>query len=542
MRVTDRAFLSAALALSACGGGGSNDPPATTQPPPQTPATTVPLSPAAPVVIAGATLQLSPPSSWGNAPVVWRVDDVPGGNASVGTISTAGVYRAPTFVPMANPVKVSAVRSGGSEIAAADVTVSPAGLTLEWQTWQPRVMNASVSENVTLIVRRTSDVTSVVFQPTSGTPTTLANAGNGIFQLTTQSSGLLSGYTTGDLHRLIGFLDSFVGSTRRERINLSVNVRDASVPDVVVTPVSATAQRSPHVLNLILDSLFTGGGNSAPLTAVRNALAIIGDNTEFVAVIQQVSSTNNRNFVGVRNTTQGIGLPRFDNGAAFGSAARLEGVINYPIDGFFDLGERAGIHELGHRWINFSRHSALSTGRPHWPISDIASGIMGFSIPPSGQGGNFDYTLTPAGGGDYRLTASTAVPSFNNLELYFMGLAPASEVGSWVVFTNQSQLDQLRDGGILRGPTTMLTVDQLVASDGERIPAYGAAPTAFREVTIVLSTARLLTAQEMAFFDHMAARGEARTPLRFVSGFSSGMSNPFFVATKGRGQLITRLP
>jgi hypothetical protein len=150
--------------------------------------------------------------------------------------------------------------------------------------------------------------------------------------------------------------------------------------------------------------------------------------------------------------------------------------------------------------------------------------------------------MTPTGGGDYLLGNSTAVPSFNNLELYLMGLAPASEVGSWVVFTNQSQLDQLHSGGVLRGPTTTVTVDQLIAADGERVPAYGAAPTTFREVAVVLSTGRLLTAQEMAFFDLMAARGEARTPLRYVAGFASGTSNPFFVATKGRGQLVTRLP
>jgi hypothetical protein len=529
------------VTLMACGGGGGGDsPPGTTQPPPQTPATTVPLSPATPVVIVGATQQFSPPSSWGSAGAQWRVNDVAGGDATVGTISSAGVYTAPAFVPTTNPVKVSAVR--GSEIGVADVTVSPASLTLEWTAWQPRVINASGSETVTLIARRTTDVTSVVYQPMTGTAVTLTSAGNGIFQMTTQSSGLLSGYATGDLHRVIGFLDSFVGSTRRERLNLAVNVRDATVPDVVVSPISATAQRSPYVLNLRFDSLFTAAGNTAPFTAVRNALAIIGDNTEFIAVVQQVSSTNNRNFVGIRNTIQGLGVSRFDNGAAVGSAARLEGLINYPIDSYFDLGERAGIHELGHRWINFSRHASLATGRPHWPLSDIASGIMGFSIPPSGQGGNFDFTMTPTGGGDYLLGNSTAVPSFNNLELYLMGLAPASEVGSWVVFTNQSQLDQLHSGGVLRGPTTTVTVDQLIAADGERVPAYGAAPTTFREVAVVLSTGRLLTAQEMAFFDLMAARGEARTPLRYVAGFASGTSNPFFVATKGRGQLVTRLP
>jgi hypothetical protein len=538
------AWVLVVLTAVACG-GGEKAPPATTQPPqtptqPTTPTITA-LTPNAPVVVAGATQQFAPPTGWGSAPVTWRVNEAVGGNATVGIISSSGLYTAPAFVPVDNPVTISALRGGANESATATTTVSPARVTLEWHTWQPRVLSASGSESATLIARRTSDVTSVVYEPLSGPALTLRNAGNGIFQLTISSSSLLTGYPTGDLHRVIGYLDSFVGAARRERVNLAINVRDATVPDVTVTPISSTAQRSPHVLNLVFDSLFTNG-STAPFTAVRNALAIIGDNTEFIAVVQQVSSTNNRNFVGVRNTTQGIGITRFDNGAAMGSAAKLEGLINYPIDSYFDLGERAGIHELGHRWIDFLRHTSIAPGRPHWPISDMAIGIMGFSIPPSGQGGNFDFTMTPVGGGDYRLTTSTALPSFNNLELYLMGLAPASEVGSWVVFNNQSQLDQVRDGGILRGPTTTVNIDQLIASDGERVPAFGAAPTVFREVAVVLSTGRLLTAQEMAFFDHLAARGEARAPLHYVSGFASGTSNPFFVATKGRGQLITTLP
>ena len=83
------------------------------------------------------------------------------------------------------------------------------------------------------------------------------------------------------------------------------------------------------------------------------------------------------------------------------------------------------------------------------------------------------------------------------------------------------------------------TIDMFVNRFGPRDPAYGAAPTSFRMGTIVLSAGRLLSADEMAYFDHLAARGEALTPLQFTSGLARGTTKPFYVATKQRGRLVT---
>jgi hypothetical protein len=57
--------------------------------------------------------------------------------------------------------------------------------------------------------------------------------------------------------------------------------------------------------------------------------------------------------------------------------------------------------------------------------------------------------------------------------------------------------------------------------------------------SIILSVGGLLTADEMTFFDHMSARGQATSELPFTSGFLSGTTKPFFLATDGRATIST---
>ncbi len=57
----------------------------------------------------------------------------------------------------------------------------------------------------------------------------------------------------------------------------------------------------------------------------------------------------------------------------------------------------------------------------------------------------------------------------------------------------------------------------------------------------MLSRGSLLTADELAFFDAMAARGSAETELPYTSGFSRGTTLPFYLATGGRARLDMRI-
>jgi len=359
-------------------------------------------------------------------------------------------------------------------------------------------------------------------------------AGTTLFQGSIATSRVLHAYQSGDLHAVAGVLDFYNGATRSSRLNVVENVRDATVPDVAVTERASDVQRSPHVVNIRFDSLFLGGG--IPTAVPRRFYALFGDDYDFLAVIEQVNVVANRNYQSVRNSETGFGVTTFDRSASVGSLGHILGMIDYPTSSFFDLAETGSLHEIGHRWMSYL--PGANSGA-HWAVSDIAYGIMGFSL-PGGEGGAFPFTLTAAGP-DYAVHLTSPATRYNDLELYLMGLGPASEVGPHFVFQNQNQSSQLHDGGLLLGPVTPLTINDVIAAAGPRVPAYGQAQTSFNVGTIVLSYGRLLTREEMAYFDFMAARGEATTPVHYTVGLASGTTLPFVLATNGRGRLSTTI-
>ena len=86
------------------------------------PAVTVTVAPAAATVQAGGSQALAATvANTTNTSVTWQVDGVVGGNSTVGTISGAGVYSAPSAVPSPALVTVTAV-------SVADPTQSGAAL------------------------------------------------------------------------------------------------------------------------------------------------------------------------------------------------------------------------------------------------------------------------------------------------------------------------------------------------------------------------------------------------------------------------------
>src|SRR5256885_6506956 len=104
------------LHLAGCGGGGSGDngatapPPPSPPPPPPPPASIdVSVTPAAASVQTGGTQTFTAAvTNTTNKAVTWRVNGITGGNTSVGTISTTGVYTAPATVPSPAIVTVTA--------------------------------------------------------------------------------------------------------------------------------------------------------------------------------------------------------------------------------------------------------------------------------------------------------------------------------------------------------------------------------------------------------------------------------------------------
>jgi len=105
-----------------CGGAPSSSP---SNPPPQSGPVSISLSPTSATVPAGSTQQFAATlSNTTNTSVTWQVGGVTGGNATMGTISSTGVYTAPLSPPSAGQVTVTAI-SGADSTKSVSATVTP---------------------------------------------------------------------------------------------------------------------------------------------------------------------------------------------------------------------------------------------------------------------------------------------------------------------------------------------------------------------------------------------------------------------------------
>jgi hypothetical protein len=112
------------LTMSACGGGGN-------PPPPNNPMVTV--SPATANVQEASQQQFTATvTNTNDTAVTWQVNGVTGGNATVGTITSAGLYTAPAAIPIPASVTITAFITdvpGISGTAIATITSVQFGLS-----------------------------------------------------------------------------------------------------------------------------------------------------------------------------------------------------------------------------------------------------------------------------------------------------------------------------------------------------------------------------------------------------------------------------
>lgn len=102
-----------------------------------TPAVAVTIDPQNAVVPLGGTQQLNAMvSGTATTTVTWMVNNIAGGNATVGTIDAAGKYKAPAALPPANPVTITATSAADpTATATALLTVRNPTPSIGW--WSP---------------------------------------------------------------------------------------------------------------------------------------------------------------------------------------------------------------------------------------------------------------------------------------------------------------------------------------------------------------------------------------------------------------------
>ena len=417
---------------------------------------------------------------------------------------------------------------------------------LRYYQLAPLVLNQTSPVPLTLEVRLDSAPTTVTIHLEAiNTDLVLAPDASGtVFTGSVPPSALLTGLTAADVNRrFIGHLLVKTGA-QTDQYNVFGDVLTPGTPAVTIQAVAPDVQFSDHLVNIQWPGLagqFTGGVDLQIASIVQKFFSHFDDEYDFLQLVFPRGYGENRYHSATRNDVQGIGQQLLDVTAQYGSAGRLLGLTMFPIPTLFDGASPSTTHELGHQWLAFLNFPPLAQGVPHWPISDLASDIMGFSIVVNGQpeGGQFNFDLQPAGGGNFKMVPTNAPKGFSDLSLYVMGLRPSSQVGNHFVFDNQAQT--IAANGILSGPVTTVTISDVVAHLGARSPDFAHAQKRFRVATILVTKGALASMDAMRQYDFFAARASADAPLPYTDGFIQGTANPFSVVTHGIGHLDSRI-
>lgn len=196
----------------------------------------------------------------------------------------------------------------------------------------------------------------------------------------------------------------------------------------------------------------------------------------------------------IRNDVEGIGRPPLDLGAQFGSPRRLQGYIDMAALSRWTLNPRdpayrnvltVMAHEVMHRWgvrVRYAdasgqmRDDLLGREDTHWNyFADTDASLM------------YGASWTPTTPGRFRSTE--VMQRLSWLDLYLAGLADAAEVPPVRLIRSQSG-----DRGALPvmgaeadGDVEAITIEQVIAAEGERVPSSADAPRAFRGAMILLT-------------------------------------------------------
>lgn len=238
--------------------------------------------------------------------------------------------------------------------------------------------------------------------------------------------------------------------------------------------------------------------------------------------------------VNVRNEVRGIGLEVRDDSRAWGSAGTLASVVYMDTvdayrdaDGFAILG-----HEVAHRWLARLRFrdpggatSAALLGRSgvHWSffLDSRASVLEGNAIADRGDG---------------RFETTAIVEGYSPLDLYGMGLAAAGEVPPFFHVDEAGDFRPDRTFTAASGPEAgvrftgerrEVTIEDVIAAEGPRVPAAGDAPRRLRQAFVLVADAEApASAERVAIL--------ARLQSRFGPWYGA--------ATAGRGSADSTLP
>jgi hypothetical protein len=209
-------------------------------------------------------------------------------------------------------------------------------------------------------------------------------------------------------------------------------------------------------------------------------------------------------YLDVKNDIQGIGKSVFDNTASFGSNGKLQGIIDMgnlvtlitdPGEPNFEDTINTLVHEQMHRWGTYVKYkdtngsistALLGKDASHWSflLDSGASLHYGNDWHDSGDG-----TFTSTGAGKY----------CSPLDLYLMGFYDKSRVPPMLLIGNPSiDPSGLPQPGItVSGTPQYVTIDDIIAAEGDRVPNALASQNVFKAGFIFITSPGTFSGNEL---------------------------------------------
>jgi hypothetical protein len=236
----------------------------------------------------------------------------------------------------------------------------------------------------------------------------------------------------------------------------------------------------------------------------------------------------------IKNDIRGIGVPVFDATAQVGSRGRLRSFVQmgtlarYPDDpeaGFLGSNNTLDIlgQETGHRWLSFLRFidgngeasdALLGRDLSHWSYChDSQASDM--------EGNDWE----DEGGG--RFTSVGATDRFSLLDQYAMGLIGAGDVPPFFYIGDCGDRSAEPEVNIgVQGSRIDVSIEQIIAAEGPRVPDFRKAPHAFDMAFILVAEAGQFPSEES---------------IAKVDRIRAAWSPYFAAATDGRGSVRTAI-
>ncbi len=225
-------------------------------------------------------------------------------------------------------------------------------------------------------------------------------------------------------------------------------------------------------------------------------------------------------YSGVRNDTLGLGTRIFDNSSIYGSDGRLRGTIDMgnlsskvsdPLDPKFEDTLSVLSHEMMHRWAAYVTfkdangaigNALLGHDSSHWSFLLDSSGSLMYGNVWQNNGNGTFTTTTPQG----------QMKSYSPLDLYLMGMIDMSQVPPMLLInsptTDSTQLPQ--SGITVSGTAQYVTIDQIIAAMGPRVPDAATSQKNFKSAFILVTRPGTFTGNELPGMENIRNAGIIR--------------------------------